>query len=196
MPSLPLLTPARYLYCPPPVLPATLLYRRRHMDKRQAAMQSAQQELLRERRAQLGGVPDRTQDIVVIQASSGACWLMRGTALGCLTRRLLCCCCPMLLLAAAMLAGGGWRQLTDYGCTGLCSCLTTLFLCPPAYHCCSRAGGGGRSCRPGGRAARWQGQLAPRCRTHHVRLLPILECMVEVSACRTHYVRLRLLMLS
>ena len=44
-----------------------LLHRGRYMDKRQAAMQAAQQELVRERRAQLGGVPDRTQDILVIK---------------------------------------------------------------------------------------------------------------------------------
>ena len=35
-------------------------------------MQAAQQELLRERRAQLGGVPDRTQDILVMQVGSMA----------------------------------------------------------------------------------------------------------------------------
>ena len=56
------------------------------MDKRQAAMQAAQQELLRERRAQLGGVPDRTQDILVIQ-------VRQHLAVGSCT----CCICFALL---------------------------------------------------------------------------------------------------
>ena len=61
-------------------------------------------------------------------------------------------------------SGGGLPAVAE-------SLLNPARTSPPA--CCSYAGGGGRPCCCGGRAAWWPGGLAPRCRTHHVRLSPL-----------------------